>query len=58
MTCGGGGCGGCVQKAECVSGENRWPAWLCDDTGPSRGGGCNRIQGAWFGKAYYCCPQS
>jgi hypothetical protein len=59
MQCGGGACGGCSQDgARCTSGKRSWPAWKCFDTGPSRGGGCNRIQYAFPpGTAYYCCPQ-
>ena len=58
MQCKGGGCGGCVKDgAQCAFGQLRWPAWLCDDTGSSRGGGCNRAGDAKSaGQAYYCCP--
>jgi hypothetical protein len=57
MLCTGGGCGGCVKDGTmCKNDENTWPAWLCDDKGLSRGGGCNLVQYVFDGKAYYCCP--
>jgi hypothetical protein len=58
MECGGGSCGGCEKDGTmCKSATKVWPAWKCDDTGPNRGGGCNRVALTLPpGKAYYCCP--